>query len=61
MVQFSASPKIEPHSPPLRERSERKVQNIAFRLCPPLKYLFTRSLRSHKEGVVVHFSGKPEK
>ncbi|MDZ7876536.1 MAG: hypothetical protein U5L45_02650 [Saprospiraceae bacterium] len=33
----------------------------AFRLCPPLNYLVTRSLRSHEGGQVVRFLGKARK
>ncbi|MDZ7881068.1 MAG: hypothetical protein U5L45_25605 [Saprospiraceae bacterium] len=35
MVHFSASPKNEPHSVPLRERSERKTQKSLWVMPSP--------------------------
>ncbi|MDZ7877779.1 MAG: hypothetical protein U5L45_08915 [Saprospiraceae bacterium] len=57
MVRFSASPKNEPHSPALREQSERKAKKLLLGLCPPLNYLVRARFARRKEREVVHFSG----
>ncbi|MDZ7880716.1 MAG: hypothetical protein U5L45_23780 [Saprospiraceae bacterium] len=44
---FSAKPKNEPHSLPRASEASARCKN-AFRSCPSLNYLVTRSLRSRE-------------